>query len=96
MSFRWTTAGWLVLVMAAAGCSNSDKPAADGSKPGKPSGGGVKRFILLTNGDSPYWNACRAGVESAQQELKLADAGFQAVMETNDGTLARQLEQIRS
>lgn len=58
-------------------------------------GAGVRRFILLTNGNSPFWDAGRAGLEDAKKELKLAEAGFDAVMEYNDSTIAGQIEKLR-
>src|SRR6185437_3595870 len=67
----------------------SEKPVASTAAPG------VKRLILITNGSSPFWDACRAGVDSAQKELKLDEQKFKAVMEVNDGTLARQIDQLR-
>lgn len=56
---------------------------------------GTKRIIILTNGDSPFWDAARAGVDDAQSELGLADAGLQAVFEVNDGTPQGQLDKLR-
>lgn len=55
----------------------------------------VKRLIILTNGDSPYWDACRAGLAAANSELKLADAGLKAVLEVNDATLQGQLQKLQ-
>lgn len=74
--------------LSALGCT-SEKPAANTAAPG------AKRLILITNGDSPFWKACRAGVDAAQKELKLDEQKFKAVMEVNDGTLARQIDQLR-
>lgn len=67
---------------------NTDSPAAKGA-------GGSKRIILLTNGNSPFWDACRAGLQDAEKEFKLAEAGFTAVMETNDGTPAGQIDKLK-
>ncbi len=55
----------------------------------------TKRVIFVTNGDSPFWAAAKAGIEDANRELKLADAGLRAVMVTNDGTSAGQIEKLR-
>ena len=57
--------------------------------------GDKKRIILLTNGNSPFWDACRAGLQDAEKEFKLAEAGFAAVMETNDGTPAGQIDKLK-
>jgi ribose transport system substrate-binding protein len=59
------------------------------------SSGGVKRIVLLNNTDSPFWDAARAGIEKAVVDLKLAEAGYTASMDTNDGTDAGQIEKLR-
>ena len=75
---------------------DNSKPATTGTTNAKPdAGGAVKRIILLTNGDSPYWDACRAGLSAANGELKLADSGLKAVMEVNDGTPQGQLQKLQ-
>lgn len=58
-------------------------------------GDGRKRIIIMTNGNSPYWDACRVGMEAAEKELDLASAGLKAVMVVNDGTPAGQIEKLR-
>lgn len=59
------------------------------------SSGGTKRIIILTNGDSPFWDACREGLNAANSELKLADAGLKAVLDVNDGTPQGQLSKLQ-
>jgi ribose transport system substrate-binding protein len=54
-----------------------------------------KRIIILTNGNSPYWDACREGLKAAEKDLKLADHGLRAVMEVNDGKPSGQIERLR-
>lgn len=56
---------------------------------------GLKRLIILTNGDSPYWDACRKGMQSANSELKLKDAGLIAELDVNDGTAQGQLSKLQ-
>jgi ribose transport system substrate-binding protein len=56
---------------------------------------GTRRLLLMTNGNSPFWDACRVGVNDAQRELKLRDAGLSATMVVNDGTTAGQLAKLR-
>src|SRR5689334_1770089 len=82
----WNRAGLglLALLLAAAGCVPSPPTPATptASTPGKEvSKAGTRRLILLTNGDSPFWDACRAGMKDAERDLKLAEAGFQAVLD---------------
>ncbi|MBX9788838.1 MAG: substrate-binding domain-containing protein [Pirellulales bacterium] len=57
------------------------------SKTAETSGG---RFVILINGDSPFWDALRVGMQRSAAEL-----GVTAVMETNDGTPSGQLERLR-
>lgn len=54
-----------------------------------------KRIVLLNNTDSPFWDAARAGIKKAEEDLKLADAGYAASMDTNDGTDRGQIEKLR-
>lgn len=54
-----------------------------------------KRIIILTNGNSPFWDACRVGMQQAEKDLKLHEAGLRAVMEVNDGTPQGQLDKLR-
>jgi ribose transport system substrate-binding protein len=68
--------------LAASGCSNAGS-------------GGEKRIILLTNGNSPFWDAGRVGLEEAEKDLKLRDAGLRAVMDVNDGTSKGQLDKLQ-
>lgn len=55
----------------------------------------VRRIIILTNGTGPFWDACRAGIEEANKDFKLQEAGLEASMDSNDGKLASQLEKLR-
>jgi ribose transport system substrate-binding protein len=98
-SKSWTIAvanTWPVLLFALAilsvGCqpsnSGSGSTATDGS-------GSVKRIVLLNNTDSPFWDAARAGIAKAAEDLQLAEAGFTAGMDSNDGTEQGQIEKLR-
>jgi len=62
---------------------------------GGSSGSATKRIIILINGDSPFWDACRVGVPEAEKDFKLADANLHAVVESNDGTPQGQLDKLR-
>jgi ribose transport system substrate-binding protein len=70
---------------------------AAGLEPGCGGGGGseTKRIIILINGDSPFWDACRVGVPEAEKDFKLAAANLHAVVESNDGTPQGQLDKLR-
>src|SRR5260370_5535630 len=64
------------------GCSN----AGSGSE---------KRIILLTNGNSPFWDAGRAGMQEAEKDLRLHEAGLSAVFEVNNGQPQGQIDKLR-
>ncbi|MFN7730836.1 MAG: substrate-binding domain-containing protein [Pirellula sp.] len=104
----WPLHAWALPLLAIAGltgCTKSDsnapKDAAASNKsanataattPTKSTG---KRIILLNNTDSPFWDAARAGIQKAAEDLKLADIGFSASMDSNDGTENGQIEKLR-
>lgn len=92
------------VAMLLAGCTGSDNKNAGQPKAGSSNAGasastptkaGAKRIILLNNTDSPFWDAARAGIKKAQEDLKLTDAGFTASMDSNDGTETGQIEKLR-
>ncbi len=60
-------------------------------------GGNMKtrRILIMTNGDSPFWDAANAGVKAANDDFKLKDAGLVAGLETNSGGPEGQLEKLR-
>lgn len=101
-SIRWLSAA-VVLTWITVGCqseipretssTSSSSPAPSLGEPATKAGN--KRLIILTNGNSPFWDACRAGLQDADRELRLADAGLTAVMEVNDGTPQGQLDKLR-
>ncbi len=73
----------------------SSKGAAETPGTVPTSDGKLKRLILLTNGNSPFWDACRAGLQDAEKELQLAEAGLTAVFEVNNGTPEGQLDKLK-
>jgi ribose transport system substrate-binding protein len=72
--------------LAPLGCSNSGSGGTSG---------GEKRIIILTNGNSPFWDAARVGLEEAEKDLKLNEAGLTAVLDVNDSTPKGQLDKLR-
>ena len=94
--------GWLAgfSVIFLLGCSDSGD--STGTSTGAGSGtetssaaSGTKRIILLNNTDSPFWDAARAGIDKAAEDLQLKDKGFTASMDTNNGTDEGQIEKLR-
>lgn len=76
------------LSAAVVGCG----PASDSSSSAAP---GTKRIILLTNGADPFWDAMLVGMQDAEREYQLRDAGLQVVREVNDGTPKGQIDRLR-
>jgi ribose transport system substrate-binding protein len=58
---------------------------------GKP----TKKIILLNNTEDPFWDAARAGIKDAATELKLAEAGYEAMMESNQGGEVGQIQKLK-
>ena len=98
--------GWCVALMAScfvgcdasvpkAGSSNAASTRHDAAQVAAAAPGGAKRIIILTNGDSPFWDACRAGLNSANTDLKLAEAGLKAVLDVNTEKLEGQLAKLQ-
>jgi ribose transport system substrate-binding protein len=84
-ALRWSSGlAWvgLLAIIAAGGCSGG-------------SDGGGKRIIILNNGNSPFWDAARVGMEEAAKDFKLEQAGLRAAFEDNDATPKGQLDKLR-
>jgi ribose transport system substrate-binding protein len=75
--------------------SESSKASEKTGTGSKDSAAGLKRLIILTNGNSPFWDACREGLLAAKSELKLKDVGLDAVLDVNDGTAQGQLSKLQ-
>ncbi|HTU26746.1 MAG TPA: substrate-binding domain-containing protein, partial [Pirellulales bacterium] len=65
----------------------------EASQTGAPAG--QKRAVVLINGNSPYWDAVRAGLAAGEKDFKLANAGLVAVMEMNDNGAGGQIAKLQ-
>jgi ribose transport system substrate-binding protein len=75
------------------GCSGSDSKQSEeypkrAVQPGD-------RLIILTNGESPFWDAGRQGMEAAAKDLELDKAKLKIDFQVNDGTEDGQLDRLR-
>ena len=86
--FRWT--GLIFLVGMMIGCGTASEQAGQEGQAAN-----TKRIILLTNGNSPFWDACRIGLQQGAADFQLEEAGLTAVMEVNDGTPQGQINKLR-
>lgn len=91
-SHFWTTT-CLVLAVISSGCTPNS--ASNTGSTNSSGGTGTKRIVLLNNTDSPFWDAGRAGIAKAVDDLKLREKGFTAGMDSNDGTEQGQIEKLR-
>jgi ribose transport system substrate-binding protein len=55
----------------------------------------IKRIIILQNENSPFWDAARAGLQDAENDLKLRQSGLRAVLEVNSSGAAGQVEKLQ-
>lgn len=56
---------------------------------------GTRRIILLNNTESPFWDAARAGIAKAVEDLNLKENGFTASMDSNTNGEEGQIEKLR-
>ena len=75
--------------------NNSSPNSTEGTATNSTETKGLKRLIILTNGDSPFWDACRQGALAANDELKLKEIGLVAVMDVNDASAQGQLSKLQ-
>ena len=81
---------WIVGIVGMAGC----QPATTGSPDGTGDGAGVKRLILLTNGDDPFWDAARVGMNKAADDLQLKDANLAVFLDKGDFSDELQISKL--
>ena len=57
---------------------------------------GKKRIVFLSNGDDPFWDACRKGMDDAALELKIEEAGLTHTMDKgSEFKTAKQLDKLK-
>jgi ribose transport system substrate-binding protein len=86
---RWITS--LFALVFAIGCGSND---TSGTNP-VPSAGGEKRIIILTNGNSPFWDAAGYGLQQAEKDLNLKEVGLTAILENSEASPQGQLDRLR-
>jgi ribose transport system substrate-binding protein len=85
----------LVGVTAACGTGCGQRQDAGGDVASGGAQAGVKRFVFITNGDDPFWDACNAGLVEGATQFGLEARGLRVVMEKNNGTAQGQIEKLR-
>ncbi len=56
----------------------------------------VKRIIILTNGNSPFWDAAASGAEKAAKDLKLKDANLVLEFQRGDFGVSPQVDKLKN
>lgn len=91
---RWVVCG---LALALLGCRGEVPGPVAGETSAARAGSSLKlrRVILLTNGNSPFWDAAAAGARDAESDLRLEQAGLDVVVDRNDFKVEGQLDKLR-
>ncbi len=97
---RLSLGALLLAMLALAGCSDSRGPAspAAGRAPADSSPAAAsrpKRFIFVTNGDDPFWDACLSGLKEGEKRFGCAAAGITVSRDVNNATAEGQIERLR-
>jgi ribose transport system substrate-binding protein len=72
------------------GCGGGGDKASNGG-----GSGGTKRFIFVTNGDDPFWDAALSGLKEGEKQYDLNSAGYSVERDVNNGTAQGQIEKLR-
>ncbi len=92
--------GSLILLGTLLGCGGDSSPPGGSSSP-KPQLGeaapnlDLKRIIVLTNGNSPFWDAGAAGAKDAEKDLNCLADGYRVVVDRNMTKEEGQIEKLR-
>jgi ribose transport system substrate-binding protein len=88
----------LALLAAVAGGCSGGKPAATPSAApaaGADAAAKTKRFIFITNGDDPFWDALLSGLKEGEKRFGCAAAGITVSRDVNNATAEGQIERLR-
>jgi ribose transport system substrate-binding protein len=78
------------------GCGKSGEQTAGGDAGTTSSGSDtVRRVIILTNGDDPFWDAMFAGMKDAEKDFNLAGSGLKAELDKNNGNEEGQANKLQ-
>jgi ribose transport system substrate-binding protein len=87
----------LLAAVLFAGCSSERKPAADAAaeRPAATTAAKPRRFIFITNGDDPFWDALLSGLKEGEQRFGCAAAGITVARDVNNASAEGQIERLR-
>ena len=90
----------MIAAILAVGCSSDRKPAAPvagaaADKPAATTETKPRRFIFITNGDDPFWDALLSGLKEGEQRFGCAASGITVARDVNNGSAEGQIERLR-
>ena len=90
----------LLAAVLLAGCSSERKPAAPAAgvsaeRPAAAAAAKPRRFIFITNGDDPFWDALLSGLKEGEQQFGCAAAGITVARDVNNASAEGQIERLR-
>ena len=89
MNFRTNTLFSLFIgAICTLGCTSSDQGGETSNS------GQLKRIIILSNNDDPWWTAMDRGMHDAADEFGFEAAGYRVVLDQGDGTDVDQIEKL--
>ena len=99
---RLSLPGWLATWACAVGlllgCSAGKPTPGPSAGGGSPAAGitvAAKRFIFITNGDDPFWDALLSGLKEGEQRFACAAAGITVSRDVNNASAEGQIERLR-
>ncbi|MCE9632312.1 MAG: substrate-binding domain-containing protein [Planctomycetia bacterium] len=98
LSLPGWVAAWACVVGLAIGCSAgkpTSAPVADGGSTAVGGTASAKRFVFITNGDDPFWDALLSGLKEGEQRFGCAAAGITVSRDVNNASAEGQIERLR-
>jgi len=96
---RRSLLAWALVACLAAGCSGRTGPTTPGkggtTSPPTADSRATRRFVFITNGDDPFWDACLSGLEEGASRFDCAAAGITVSRDVNNATAEGQIERLR-
>jgi len=89
------------LVMTLVGCSQqparqeAPQAAEDVPPAAGPTPQAAKRFIFITHGDDPFWDALLSGLKEGEKRFGCAAAGISVSRDVNNASAEGQIERLR-
>lgn len=85
-----TAVAFVTTTLLFSGCGGTDNSSSNGSSSGE-----KKRIVFLSNGDDPFWDACRSGMDRAAEELGIKAVGLTHNMDKgSEFKVEKQIEKL--